>query len=95
MEKTTATSRPAKALEFEPDAWERFERAVGIVARAPPQHRPNKRLIHRARRNNQTQIMLNGAELAAVDDFRFKQQMPTRAAAVRELLKRGLAAKDF
>jgi hypothetical protein len=54
MEKTTATSRPAKALEFEPDAWDRFERAVGIVARSPPQHRPDKRLIHRARRNYQT-----------------------------------------
>ena len=26
--------------------------------------------------------------------FRFEQHMPTRAAAVRELLKRGLAAKD-
>jgi hypothetical protein len=33
--------------------------------------------------------------LAAVDDFRFKQHMPTRAAAVRELLKRGLVRKDF
>ena len=95
MKNTKATSKPSEPLEFEPDAWERFERAVGIVARAPPQHRPNKRLIHRARRNNQTQIMLNWAEVAAVDDFRFKQQMPTRAAAVRELLKRGLAAKDF
>jgi hypothetical protein len=64
MEKE-ATSRPAKALEFESGAWERFKRAVSIVARAPPQHRPSKRLIHRARRNNQTQIMLNGPELAA------------------------------
>ena len=95
MKNTKATSKPSEPLEFEPDAWERFERAVSIVARAPPQHRSNKRLIHKARRNNQTQIMLNGAEVAAVDDFRFKQQMPTRAAAVRELLKRGLAAKDF
>ncbi|MEY9510382.1 hypothetical protein ABIF16_001113 [Bradyrhizobium elkanii] len=30
-------------------------------------------------------------ELAALDDFRFKHRMPTRAAAVRELLKLGLA----
>jgi hypothetical protein len=95
MKKMSATRGPAKALGFEPDAWERFEGAVSIVAKAPPQHRPNKRLIHREHRNNQTQIMLNGPELAAVDDFRFKQHMPTRAAAVRELLKRGLAAKDF
>jgi hypothetical protein len=95
MEKMSATRGPAKALEFEADAWERFERAVSIVARAPPQHRPNKRLIHRARRDNRTKIMLNGPNLAAIDDFRFKQHMLTRAAAVRELLKRGLAAKDF
>jgi len=31
--------------------------------------------------------------LAAVDDWRFGKRMPSRAAAVRELLKRGLAAE--
>lgn len=36
--------------------------------------------------------MLSPDELAAIDDFRFKHRMPTRAAAVRELLKFGLAA---
>jgi hypothetical protein len=36
--------------------------------------------------------MLSPEELAAVDDFRFKHRMPTRAAAVRELLRLGLAA---
>ncbi|MGE0061893.1 MAG: hypothetical protein AB7T86_07425 [Xanthobacteraceae bacterium] len=41
------------------------------------------------------QIMLSGEELAALDDFRFKQRMPSRAAAVRELLKRGLAAEGY
>jgi hypothetical protein len=35
------------------------------------------------------QIMLSGDELVALDDFRFKKRMPSRAAAVRELLKRG------
>ncbi len=34
--------------------------------------------------------MLSPEELAALDDFRFKHRMPTRAAAVRELLKLGL-----
>jgi hypothetical protein len=34
--------------------------------------------------------MLSPEELALVDDFRFKNRMPTRAAAVRELLKLGL-----
>ena len=35
--------------------------------------------------------MLAPEELSAVDDFRFKHRMPTRAAAVRELLRLGLA----
>ena len=39
--------------------------------------------------------MLNQPELVAVDDFRFKRRMPSRAAAVRELLRRGLAAEGF
>ena len=41
------------------------------------------------------QVMLDGGELAALDDFRFKLRMPSRASAVRELLKRGLAAEGF
>ncbi|MBR0821561.1 hypothetical protein [Bradyrhizobium liaoningense] len=42
-------------------------------------------------RAERLQVMLSPEELAAVDDFRFKHRMPTRAAAVRELLKFGLA----
>jgi hypothetical protein len=42
-------------------------------------------------RDERLQVMLAPEELAAVDDFRFKYRMPTRAAAVRELLKLGLA----
>ena len=42
-------------------------------------------------RGERLQIMLSPEELAVVDDFRFKQRMPSRAAAVRELFKRGLA----
>lgn len=30
-----------------------------------------------------------------LDDFRFKLRMPSRAAAIRELLKRGLSAEGF
>jgi hypothetical protein len=41
-------------------------------------------------RGERLQVMLSPEELAALDDFRFKQRMPTRAAAVRELLKLGL-----
>jgi hypothetical protein len=43
-------------------------------------------------RPERLQIMLSAEELKAVDDWRFKQRMPTRAAAVRELLRSGLMA---
>jgi hypothetical protein len=46
-------------------------------------------------REQRLQIMLTEEELAAIDDWRFDRRMPTRAAAVRELLKRGLAAEGF
>jgi hypothetical protein len=46
-------------------------------------------------RGERLQIMLAPEELQVLDDFRFKQRMPSRAAAVRELLKRGLAAEGF
>jgi hypothetical protein len=32
-----------KEIELHPDAWERFERAAGAVAKAPPQHRTAKK----------------------------------------------------
>ena len=43
-------------------------------------------------RGERLQIMLSPEELGAIDDFRFKQRMPSRAAAVRDLLRLGLAA---
>ena len=46
-------------------------------------------------RGERLQIMLNEPELVAVDTFRFKKRMPSRAAAMRELLRRGLAAEGF
>ncbi|HXQ52176.1 MAG TPA: hypothetical protein VN802_13860 [Stellaceae bacterium] len=46
-------------------------------------------------RPERLQIMLTAEELAAVDDFRFQKRMPSRAAAVRELMKRGLGAEGF
>ena len=47
-------------------------------------------------RGERLQVMLSPEELSTLDDFRFKHRMPTRAAAVRELLKLGLtvAASD-
>jgi hypothetical protein len=41
-------------------------------------------------RGERLQVMLSPEELTVIDDFRFKHRMPTRAAAVRELLKLGL-----
>jgi hypothetical protein len=41
-------------------------------------------------RGERLQIMLAAEELAALDDFRFKNRMPSRAAAIREILRRGL-----
>jgi metal-responsive CopG/Arc/MetJ family transcriptional regulator len=41
------------------------------------------------------QIMLTEDELAALDDWRFVRRMPSRAAAIREILRRGLAAEGF
>ena len=46
-------------------------------------------------RAERLQIMLSPEELVVLDDFRFKKRMPSRASAVRELLKRGLAAEGF
>ena len=46
-------------------------------------------------RGERLQIMLTAEELVVLDDFRFKAKMPSRASAIRELLKRGLAADGF
>jgi hypothetical protein len=36
-------SQVQKEIELEPDAWQRFERAVDTVAKSPPQHRVTKK----------------------------------------------------
>ena len=41
-------------------------------------------------RGERLQIMLTQKELDALDTWRFAARMPSRAAAIRELLKRGL-----
>ena len=46
-------------------------------------------------RGERLQIMLTKDELEALDSWRFSRRMPSRAAAIRELLKRGLAAEGF
>ena len=46
-------------------------------------------------RGERLQIMLTKPELEALDSWRFSRRMPSRASAIRELLKRGLAAEGF
>jgi hypothetical protein len=46
-------------------------------------------------RAERLQLMLSPEELTVLDDFRFKARMPSRAAAVRELLNRGLSAEGY
>jgi hypothetical protein len=46
-------------------------------------------------RGERLQIMLTPEELRIVDTWRFAKRMPSRAAAIRELLKRGIAAEGF
>ena len=46
-------------------------------------------------RPDRLQIMLSAAEMRVLDDWRFSHRMPSRAAAIRELLKRGLAVEGI
>lgn len=46
-------------------------------------------------RGERLQIMLTSEELSIVDAWRFKHHMPSRAAAVRELMRRGLSSEGF
>jgi hypothetical protein len=46
-------------------------------------------------RGERLQIMLAESELRALDDFRYQNRMPSRAAAIRELLRRGLAGVGY
>ncbi len=46
-------------------------------------------------RDVRLQIMLQPQELEAIEEWRFKARMPSRAAAVRELIRRGLMAEGF
>ncbi|HEY4191249.1 MAG TPA: hypothetical protein VGM46_01260 [Mesorhizobium sp.] len=46
-------------------------------------------------RPERLQIMLSADELLALENWRFDKRMPSRAAAVRELLRRGLAGDGF
>lgn len=51
---------------------------------------------HRSKkRNERIQLMLDMDELEAIDAWRFDNRLPSRAAAIRELIKRGLMNRDL
>jgi hypothetical protein len=43
-------AKPVKETELAPDAWERVERAVDVVAKSPPQHKIKDKKIRRKSR---------------------------------------------
>jgi metal-responsive CopG/Arc/MetJ family transcriptional regulator len=45
-------------------------------------------------RYERMQFMLSAQELEALDTFRFKHRLPSRAAAIREALRRGLGVSE-
>lgn len=47
------------------------------------------------KRVEKTQLMLNDDELEAIDNWRFEHRLPSRAAAMRALIRRGLEADIF
>lgn len=48
-------------------------------------HAPRARAVR-------VQVPLSAGEIKALDDFRFERRMPSRAATVRELMRRGFQA---
>lgn len=47
------------------------------------------------KRSERIQLMLDVDELEAIDEWRFDNRLPTRAAAIRELIKRGLMNRSL
>src|SRR5437016_1582301 len=47
------------------------------------------------KRLTRLQVMLSADELTALDNFRFEKRMPSLAAAIREILRRGLSVNGF
>lgn len=47
------------------------------------------------KRTEKLQLMIDDDELKAIDDWRFENRLPSRAAAIRELIRRGLTTREF
>jgi len=50
---------------------------------------------NRNKRNERLQVMLSEGELKVIDGWRFDRRMPSRAAAIRELIRLGLDASGY
>jgi len=47
------------------------------------------------KRTEKIQLMLSDDEIRVIDDWRFQNRLPSRAAAIRELISRGLHSSEF
>jgi hypothetical protein len=76
--------------------FSRFQTSLGELYWEPtPMSRIDRkrpRIPAKRERTERLQVILPPYELAAIDEFRYQARMPSRAAAVRELLRRGLAS---
>lgn len=46
------------------------------------------------KRTEKIQLLLDDDELQAIDDWRFENRLPSRAATIRELIRRGLITNE-
>ncbi len=44
-------AKKVSEVDFEPDAWERFERAVKVVAKSPPQPKVKKKIVRKIKKS--------------------------------------------
>ncbi|MEZ5799680.1 MAG: hypothetical protein R3D29_03285 [Nitratireductor sp.] len=47
------------------------------------------------KRTEKIQLMLSDDEIRVIDDWRFQNRLPSRAAAIRELISRGIHTSEF
>jgi hypothetical protein len=59
------------------------------------QKEPTVLTDHSQKRSERIQLMLDEVELEAIDTWRFANRLPSRAAAIRELIKRGLLNREL
>ena len=69
-----------------------FQWLQGLIKAPEIDRKPH---VPTPKRTEKLQIMLDDEELKVIDDWRFEHRMPTRAAAIRELIRRGLVTDDL